>query len=412
MEKEFFENNRRKYFNEVMDNSVTVMFSGYTVRKTADEEFDFEVDKNFYYLTGIKQNNVILVLSKINNKNNEVLFIEENDEVLIKWVGAKLYKPEAKEISGIDDIQYMDNYPDYLKEIMTKVDNVYLNFEARKNEFNPNFHFSNKIKNNFPNKNYINNDPIVVKLRSLKEKCEIDLIKESIETTKKGLNAIMANCKSGMYEYELENYFDFEIKKDGNKKTSFNTIAAGGVNGATLHYTSNDSILNDGELVLFDLGCETEYYISDISRTYPVNGKFKGREKEVYEEVLNVNKKCIEFLKEGITLKEYNEYANSLLAQACINLGLIKDASELNKYYFHSIGHSIGLDTHDPCCYNPVLKEGMVITCEPGLYIKEEKIGVRIEDDILITKDGNINLSKDIIKETDEIEEFFAKYNK
>ena len=216
----------------------------------------------------------------------------------------------------------------------------------------------------------------------------------------------MKNAKAGMYEYQLETYFDQYIKYNGQKDVSFKTIAATGINATVLHYTTNDTILKEDELILFDLGCRTDLYISDISRTFPVNGKFTERQKEVYEKVLDVNKKCIKFLKAGVTWKEYNDYARYLLAEACIELGLIEDKKDVVKYYMHSIGHSIGLDTHDPSLNYLPITEGMTLTVEPGLYIEEEKIGIRIEDDVLITKDGCINLSENIIKEVNDIEKF------
>ena len=222
----------------------------------------------------------------------------------------------------------------------------------------------------------------------------------------------MSESRSGIYEYQLENYFDFVIKENGQRIHSFKTIAASGKNATILHYSSNNTLLKENELILFDLGTETDYYISDISRTFPINGKFTERQKQVYNEVLEVNKKCIEFLKPGVTKLQYNEYAKKLLTEACYRLGLIKEDSEVIKYYFHSIGHTIGLDTHDPCFYENGIEEGMCLTVEPGLYIEEENIGIRIEDDVLITKDGCINLSANIIKEVADIEEFFKKNNK
>ena len=410
MKQSFFVNNRKKYFDNIEDNTLTIINSGYVLRQSADEDFDFEVDKNFYYLTGINQDEVIYMMLKKNNEMKECLFIAENDPIKIKWVGAKLYKDEAKEISGINDIHYMKEYKELLPKMMSEVNIVYLNLEKVDGyRFNPNYSFSHFVMKNYPDKEYVDNDKIVVKLRSVKEKEEIEKIKEAIDVTRIGVEKLMKESKAGLYEYQLESYFDFVIKNNGQRKHSFKTIAASGKNATILHYVDNNNILKDGDLVLFDLGTETEFYISDISRTFPVNGKFSPRQKEVYQAVLDVNKKCIAFLKPGITKKEYNEYAKKLLAEACHKLGLITKDEDLIKYYWHGVGHSIGLDTHDPCDYNGKFEEGMLVTCEPGLYIEEEGIGVRIEDDILITRDGSLNLSKDIIKEVSDIEAFMKK---
>ena len=410
MKQSFFINNRQKYFDAVSDNSLTIINSGYVMRCSADENFDFEVDKNFYYLTGINQDEVVYVMKKKDGKMSEMLFIVENDPIKIKWVGAKLYQEEAIAISGVEEVHYFSEYKDIISKLIAEVDKVYLNLDKVNGYiFNPNYTFSRIIMKNYPDKEYLDNDKIIIKLRSVKEKEEVELIQESINITKLGVEKLMKESKPGLYEYQLESYFDYVIKNKGQRIHSFKTIAASGKNATILHYVDNNSVLKDGDLVLFDLGTETEFYISDISRTFPVNGKFSPRQKEVYEAVLDVNKKSIAFLKPGITKKEYNDYAKGLLIEACKKLGLITKDEDIIKYYWHSVGHSIGLDTHDPCDYDEPFKEGMLVTCEPGLYIEEESIGIRIEDDILITKDGAINLSKDIIKEVDDIEKFMKK---
>ena len=238
-----------------------------------------------------------------------------------------------------------------------------------------------------------------------KNEFEVAMIKESIGTTKRAIENVMIHHHELSNESVANAYHDFTIIKEG-KCLSFNDIIASGKNATVLHYDSNNSDITENSLLLMDVGCYTKHYSSDISRTFPVNGKFTERQKEVYQVVLDVNKKCIEYAKDGMSWKELNDYAKSLLAEGCKKLGLIKEDHELIKYYFHSIGHSLGLDVHDPNIASLGLKEGMVITIEPGLYIPEESIGIRIEDNILITKDKAINLSVDIIKEIDDIENF------
>ena len=413
--KQNFIKNRDKYFNIAEDNSVTILFSGRLINKTADEDFDFEVDKNFYYLTGINQDEVILVLLKSKNVRRSVLFIQENDPNYIKWYARKLYKEEATEISGIDEIYYLDAFDSFIFNSLnsTRLGNelynkIYLNLE-RRNQVGYNtlaLDYSKKMSKTYPDIKILNCYNLIVSLRMVKEDEEVELIKESIEVTKGGILELMKNSKAGLYEYQLESYFDQYIKYHGQRRNSFKTIAAGGVNATVLHYSKNNTVLKEDELVLFDLGCCSDFYISDITRVFPVSGKFSKRQKEVYEAVLHINKECIKFLHDGVTWKEYNDFANNLVGEACVKLGLIKDKSEFRKYYWHSIGHSIGLDTHDPSLnYLPITK-GMTLTVEPGIYIEEEGIGVRIEDDVLITKNGCEVLSKDIIKEVEDIEEF------
>ncbi len=411
--KDFFTSNRKEYLSLVQDNSISIFHSGIVYKKSADEDFDFDVDKNFYYLTGIIQSNVVLVMTKINGETNSTLFLEKNDPVLVKWIGAKLEKEEAINLSGVDEVIYLDDngLENYLDNLFNSgLTDVYYNKELDHHHF---YNFSedyiNKLTNKYENINLLDGYKLVVSLRMYKKPYEIEQMKASIAVTKTGIEELMNHSQAGLIEYELESYFDYHLKNNGQRVTSFKTIAAGGVNATILHYSNNNSVLNDNELVLFDLGCRTNLYASDITRTFPVNGKFTKRQREVYEEVLNVNKKCIEYLKPGLTRKEFNAYADKLLMEACYRLGLIKEDKEFRNYYWHSIGHSLGLDTHDPSLFDEPFKEGLVYTVEPGLYIAEENIGIRIEDDVLVTATGSENLSKDIIKEVDDIEKFMNK---
>lgn len=417
MDKKFFINNRQSFLDKCVDSSLALFFSGKTFQRSADADFKFEVDKNFYYLAGINQANVILALVKEKNSTRNVLFIEKNDPVLIKWVGKKLEIEEAKELSGIDEVYYLDNFRTFIYSVFNSsrksngnLTNLYLNLERRNDESYTNlaFDYAKDFTKLYPEVKILNSYLMVVELRMIKTEAEVNIIKDAINTTKGGLNEVVKNLRPGLYEYQVEAIFDYYLKYSSNRDTAFDTIAASGKNATVLHYVANNNLINDNELMLFDLGSRHDFYISDISRTYPVNGKFTKRQKEVYEEVLNVNKLCIEFLKPGVTWVEYNKYANGLLAEACKRLGLIKEDSELSKYYYHSIGHSIGIDTHDPANHALPISEGMIVTVEPGLYIEEESIGIRIEDDVLITKDGRINLSEDIIKEVKDIENFMA----
>ena len=237
----------------------------------------------------------------------------------------------------------------------------------------------------------------------IKDQEEIELICQSIHTTKRAIYNVMNHTKEHDMETMAEAYHNFILTKE-NKQISFESIIASGKNATILHYVDNNSKIEKDSLLLMDVGCYTNHYSSDISRTFPTSGIFTARQKEIYEIVLDCNKKCIEFAKAGMSWKELNDFAKAILARGCKKLGLIKDDTELSRYYFHSIGHSLGLDVHDPSIDNIGLLEGMVITIEPGLYIEEEGIGIRIEDNIVITKEKAILLSKDIIKEVEDIE--------
>lgn len=415
MNKEFFINNRKKYLDLVVNNSVTILFSGGLIPKTADQDYPFEVNKNFYYLTGINQENVIFVLVKGANGTKEYLFIEENNDLKSKWIGRKLTIDEAKALSGIDNISYLQDFEEILfvlfngnRSSQENISTLYLDLERKyqKDYYSNSLNFYHQFQKDYPEIRVQNAYQLIVSLRMIKSQEEVAMIQESINTTKIALENVMRHIKPNLFEYQIEAYFDVAIKYYGNKDQAFTTICASGKNATILHYVKNNEIVRDGDLILFDLGCRSNFYVSDISRTYPINGKFTQRQKEVYQAVLNVNKKCIEFLKPGLTWDDYNQYANKLLTEELKYLGKIQEDHELRRYYYHSIGHLIGLDTHDPVLRNTPLQEGMVLTVEPGLYLEDEGIGVRIEDNVLITENGAVNLSKDIIKEIDEIEKF------
>jgi len=251
--------------------------------------------------------------------------------------------------------------------------------------------------------------PMIAKMRQVKSAEEVEHIRTAIEKTRVGIEAMMRASTPGMFEYEFEAHYDFAAKLGGVQERAFHTIAASGANATVLHYDTNNAQTKDGDLILFDLGCAWHHYAADISRTFPVNGTFTKRQKEVYSAVLDVEKTVIAAIKPGIKMSELNKLARDLLAGKCRELGLIGDNDDdVLNYYYHSIGHSLGLDTHDVGGRDFVLAPGMVLTIEPGLYIEAESIGIRIEDDILVTEVGYENLSAGIIKEVDEIEAFMA----
>lgn len=407
MEKNFYVGNRRGLF-DIMEDGVAVLSSGYRVNKSADENYDFQVNTNFYYLTGITQPQTQLVIIKNGNSYSERLYIDAYDEMYEKWCGHKLTKSEAAEICGVkeDDIYYNDEFEAYLHDVISSSPCVY--FDLEKRDEPSYFTFGLKYAEKFCDKNVRDVYPLVISLRVIKQPCEIEAFKSAIEVTRQGIERLMRKAKGGMYEYQLEAEFDYVAKTSGNKKYSFKTIAAAGENATTLHYTTNDSVIGDGDLILFDLGTREQEYCADISRTFPACGKFSPLQKTIYQIVLDANKKIIEVAKAGMTILELQQITIDMLADGCLRAGLIKNRDDIKKYYFHSVSHSIGLDCHDPNDRKKPLPEGAVISDEPGLYFPEHKIGVRIEDDLLICKDRAINLSESIIKEVREIEDYMA----
>jgi Xaa-Pro aminopeptidase len=339
-----------------------------------------------------------------------MIFINPYDEFKAKWVGAPLSNDEVLNISGISNIYYLDNFDNMLSNYLNTVSNLYIDF--KKNPLNSILNneevFANKIKEKMPWVNIKNADPLFKTARTCKEKEEVEEVSKAIEITKHGIESILKNI-GPMYEYQLESYFDQAIKYHGSTNYAFTTIAAAGKNACCLHYSENNSKAEEGDLILFDLGASYNMYNADISRTFPISGKFSERQKQLYNIVLEGQEVVFNNIKPGITTRELNGILVKFYAKKLKEIGLITNDSEVSKYYYHGVSHHLGLETHDNCDYTP-LKPGCIISNEPGLYIAEEGIGIRIEDDILVTEDGAINLSKDIIKTVEEIEEFIAKY--
>ncbi|MGG7148294.1 aminopeptidase P family protein [Clostridium butyricum] len=415
MEKMVYSEHRSALMNKIDNNSIVILFAGNAPKKTGDEVYQFTPDRNFYYLTGISEENHIVVLSKFNNEISEKLFLKEIDLAKEMWNGKTLRDFEAKEISGIEDTVYMNEFYGYLNRLIKGAEeiNLYLDLDRQnycEEDSNGN-KFAEVFKSKYPQVIIKNVSSNITPLRMIKSKSEIAEMQRAIDITIDGVESLMKNAKAGMKEYELEAYFDFVCKTNGAKDFAFRTIAAAGKNATTLHYVENNSEIKNDDLILFDLGAQWNFYNADITRTFPVGGKFTDRQKQVYEAVLRVNKAVIEKIKPGVVYKELNTWATDLIAEECIKLGIIKEKKDVSKYYWHSIGHNLGLDTHDvePQGRNFVFEEGMVFTVEPGIYISEESIGIRIEDDVLVTADGCEVLTKGMMKEVSEIEAFMKR---
>lgn len=401
---------RQQLGANIKDDSLIILFSGEAPVSSADQRYEYTPQRNFYYLTNIDRPKMVYVLRKMNGVVEDYLFIETVTEVEEKWTGKRLSKEEAHALSGIKNILPESELRSVLGRWLLNDDfeNVYLDLERGSYNHSDTIQieFAKELKEKYPFVHIQNIYHHITKLRLIKSEDEITNMRTAIEKTRIGIERLMKASKPEMREYQLEAHYDFAIKTEGVKKTSFHTIAASGVNATVLHYDKNDDVCKDGDLILFDLGCEWNYYCSDISRTFPVNGKFSDRQRDVYQAVLDAQLATIEIIKPGVSMAEVNEFARKKLAEGCKKLGLIKYDEEVSRYYYHGIGHYLGLDTHDVGGRGGVLQPGMVITIEPGLYIAEEGIGIRIEDDILVTKDGYENLSKDIIKSIEDIEAF------
>jgi len=406
---------RELLLDKLEDNSLVIIFSGIAHKASADSEYPFQVNTNFLYLTGIKQENSALVLAKIDQERFTYLFIDPFDELKEKWTGRKLKPAMATKISGVKNILFSDHLDSKVNDFLVdtssygEVEHVFLDLESElyiAKKFTTE-EYKLKLEDEF-GVNVENIFPEIIKLRMIKDQEEISALKQSISLTNKALNILMKTIKDGMYEYQIANLFEYIIK-DQKAGLSFPTIAAAGANATILHYVDLLEKMEDGHLLLLDLGANLTDYRADISRTYPVAGVFNPLQRQIYEIVLAANKAVIDFIRPGLTLAELQAFTIELMAAKLVEAELIKSKDEISKYYYHNVSHHLGLDTHDQSLRELKLVPGNVITVEPGLYFANLGIGVRIEDDVVVTATGCENLSSEIIKEVKDIEKFMKR---
>lgn len=410
MDTKFFINNRKKFAERMEDYSTAVFFSGTAPRESADETYGFSVDRNFFYLTGIDREDMILLINKIGGKVTETLYIPPVDEYFEKWFGILLKREEATKISGIKSIQDKDGFMNQFANRLSssdRPDNLYIfSYITGKDEpYDQYRKLAHWTRNQYPAvtiKNYLD---IMIELRSSKTEEEVNEIKTAIGYTNEALKFVMKNLKPGKFEYQVRADFEYQLMLM-NSKPSFKTIGASGERAVILHYIDLQEKIQDGELILLDLGALSNNYASDISRTYPANGKFTQRQKDIYNVVLEAQDVTMNAMHVGASETAVNDAVKAHFAKWLKTLNIISDDSDVGKYYYHGIGHPLGLDVHDLRRRDKIMQENNVYTVEPGLYIKEEGIGIRIEDDVWVTKGGIIELSKDIIKTVEDIENF------
>lgn len=411
--KDFVGKNRYDFCEKMLDDSIALFFSGEVRTKLGDENYPFTPNRNFYYLTALDRPNLILMLVKKGGVCDAALFIERFDEVKAKWVGAVISAEECREKSGITDYKYIDEFDEIFSDRVFNghLENVYLDLENRYfNAESPALKLAKRIAENYPALKVVDAHGVLAEMRRIKKPVEVGKIRRAIDITARGIEAMMRNARPGMYEYEIEAYFDFELKRAGVTDFAFKSIAASGKNATVLHYSDNNSQTGSDDLILLDVGAQYEYYNGDITRTFPVSGKFTPRQKQIYDIVLGGNRLIVNTIKPSIEFKSLNITLKKYYAEELIKIGLIKSPEEVSRYYYHGVSHMLGLETHDVGRHNEgLLETGMVLTVEPGLYIAEEGIGIRIEDDVLVTEDGCEVLSPDIPRTTDEIEKIMSE---
>ena len=404
--KEYFILNRKKFLNKLENNDLAILYAGKAPVKRGDEFYPFTPDRNFYYVTGIDRENLILIMGKTETGCFERLYIEPDNGQMARWVGANITAQESEEISGIKDIKYLSDLTEDLKNLASGTKHLFLDFERKDLNIKE---LTEEMRGIFGKIPFEDLFPVFANLRVIKENWEIELIRKAGDITRLGIEEMMKNSKPGMAEYEIEAYYDFVLRKNGVKDKAFQTIAASGINGTVLHYMNNTRKTEENDLILIDAGAQWGYYSGDISRTFPVSGKFTPLQKTVYNIVLKGQQLIIDNIKPGVMYPELNEMLKAYYFDELKKLGLVKTEDEVFKYYFHGVSHFIGAETHDVGDRSQRLKPGMVISVEPGLYIQEWGIGIRIEDDALVTENGCEILTKNMIKTVEDIERFMAE---
>ena len=412
---EIWKKNREKLFAQMEMFSAAVLFAGKAPVKRGDERYPFSPDRNFYYVTGIDREDCILFLAKTKTGVKETLYIPRDNGILAKWVGANMTAEEASEISGIANIGWIDAFAeDFAADcFQNSIKKVWLDMEKRewREERSPALRFAEQVRLHAPQMLFGDLYPIFGEMRFIKEAWELERMRKAMDITRLGIEAMLRTAKPNKKEYEIEAAYDSVLMQNGAREKAFRTIAAGGKRGTILHYVANDQPVADGELILIDAGAQWEWYNGDISRTFPVNGKFTERQKLVYNIVLEGQRRVIAAIRPGVLFSSLNELLKEYYFTALQEIGLVQTKEEVAKYYYHGVSHYLGAETHDIGRYGDrILEPGVVLTVEPGLYIEEWEIGIRIEDDVLVTADGNEVMTAAMIKTVEEIEEFMARY--
>jgi len=415
-----FIENRKRFVKELKSGSLAVFNSNDIMPTSADGMMAFKQQTDILWLSGIDQEESILLIfpdAKV-PEHREILFIKETNEHIAIWEGAKLTKEKATDISGIKSVYWISQMYSILSPLMSECEHVYLNTNEHSRAFveveTRDARFIKWCKNRYPLHNYVRVAPVMHKLRAIKSKEEVALIQEACNITEKGFRRLLGFVKPGVWEYEIEAELIHEFIRNRSKGFSYGPIIASGFNACVLHYVENNKQCKAGDVILLDVAAEYANYASDLTRCLPVSGKFTKRQKNIYNAVLRVMRGATALLKVGNNINDYHEAVGKMMEEELIKLRLLRESAVkkqdlknplYKKYFMHGTSHYLGLDVHDYGDRNRKFEAGMVFTCEPGIYIREENLGIRLENDILITKNGNVDLMKNIPIEAEEIEE-------
>ena len=422
---QLFIENRRKLVGLLEPDSVAVLNSNDVMPKSADGVHPFVQQTDLFYLSGIDQEESTLVIfpGAREEKHREILFLKETNEQIALWEGKKYTKEEAAAVSGVKTVYWNAEFDAVFRALVSHAERIYLNSNEHLRALTlvetRDARFGKWCREAFPLHRYKRLAPIMHRLRPVKSPIEVDLITQAAAITGKAFRRLLGFIRPGVWEYEIEAEIWHEFLRHRSRGPAFQTIVASGAESCTLHYVKNDRQCRDGDVVLIDFGAEYANYAADLTRTVPVSGRFTPRQKEVYAAVLRVQQASIAMLRVGNTLDRYHAEVGRVMEAELIRLALIdpqavktqpKDQPLYKKFFPHGTSHHLGLDVHDYGDKFRPFEAGMVMTCEPGIYIREEGIGVRIENDILITADGPLDLTGDIPREADEIEELMSSH--
>ena len=416
MNRSFYVENRRRVAAYMTGNEAMLFFSGESVRKTADETFPFFANRNFLYLTGVKQEQSALLLQKRGDLISECLFVNQPDVEREIWTGRRFTEEEIHEISGVEGVEDISNLNRTLDELFSyqPVMTLWLCFEALapENSFDIEREFAKQIRNRHPHVLIKNSYPLLAAMRKIKAPGEINAIRQAMQITYAGIRRMMRATKPGVTEYELEAEFNAELAAHGQRRTAFPSIIAGGERIFYLHYANPMSALTEGELILTDVGAVYDEYGTDISRVFPANGRFSERQAELYRVAYEANRAVMAEVRPGVFFPQLNRTCREVSFKGLKTLGLLDDFAEIGRYVWHGVAHHIGLDTHDVGGYEEPMAQNMVLTVDAGIYVREWGIGLRIEDNVLVTADGCENLSAAIPATMEEIESIIAHKHK
>lgn len=425
IDQSLFIKNRKNFMAHLEPKSLAVFNSNDIYPIGADSTMPFQQARDIFYLSGVDQEESILLMfpDAVEGKHKEVLFIRKTDDHIAVWEGPKLTKEQATKTSGIQTVYWLEDFDAIFFELMTQAETIY---------FNTNEHYRQAVetqtredrfiiatKEKYPAHRSAKSNPILQRLRSVKDPIEQDLLQKACDITEKGFRRVLEFVKPGVWEYEIEAEFIHEFIRNRSRGFAYTPIIASGNNANILHYVENNQQCKDGDLILLDVGAEYANYSSDMTRTIPVNGRFTSRQKEVYQAVLDVLRQANTMLVPGTYWKEYHVEVGKIMTDKLLQLGLLDKADIQNedpdwpaykKYFMHGTSHHLGLDTHDYGLLWEPMKANMVFTIEPGIYIPEEGFGIRLENDVVTQEQGDpIDLMKNIPIEVEEIEEIMNR---